>query len=90
MACPVPPPLFHRLTFVDCRVVEQDNAWHRMWLICDLIEKGDDVFAPGRSLLSSPDQLAVVAQGAKHVDPLPVRERLYGTGFTNPGPAVLQ
>lgn len=61
-----------------------------MRLIRDLIEKGNDILALGRSLLSSPNQLAVVAQCAKHVDPLPVRQRLYGPGFTNPGPAVLQ
>jgi len=61
-----------------------------MRLVGDLIEKGDDVFAPGRSLLRSPNQLAIMAQCAKHVDPLPVRQRRYGPGFTNPAPAVLQ
>jgi hypothetical protein len=59
-------------------------------LVGDLIEEGDDVFASGRSLLRSPNQLAIMAQCAKHVDPLPVRQRLRGPGFTNSAPAVLQ
>jgi hypothetical protein len=84
-------PLFlHHLAFVNRRVVEQYNAWHRMRLIGDLIEKGDDVFTPGRSLLRRPDQLAIMAQCAKHIDPLPVRQRHYGPGFTDSAPAVLQ
>ena len=61
-----------------------------MRLVGDLIEKGDDVVAPGRSLLRRPNQLAIMAQCAKHVDALPVRQRLCGPGFTNSAPAVLQ
>jgi hypothetical protein len=61
-----------------------------MRLVGDLIEKGDDVFAPGRSLLRCPNQLSIMAQCAKHVDPLPVRQRLHGPGFANSAPAVLQ
>ena len=90
LTCPVAPLFLHRLAFVNGRVIEQHDAWHRMRLVGDLIEKGDDVFAPCRSLLRSPNQLTIVAQSAKHVDPLPVRERLYEPGFTNSAPAVLQ
>ena len=79
-----------RHAFVNGRVVQQHNAWHRMRLVGDVIEKGDDVFAPGRSLLRSPNQLAIMAQRAKHVDPLPARQRRYRPGLTNSAPAVLQ
>lgn len=61
-----------------------------MRLVGDLIEKGDDVFAPGRSLLRFPNQLTIMAQCAKHVAPLPMRQRLYGPGFSNSAPTVLQ
>jgi hypothetical protein len=73
----------HRCAFVNGHVVEQYNAWHRMRLAGDLIEEGDDVFALCRSLLRRPDQLTIMAQCAKHVDPLPVRQRRYGPSFTN-------
>ena len=61
-----------------------------MRLVGDLIEKGDDVFAPGRSLLRCSYQLTIIAQCTKHVAPLTVRKRRYGPGFTNAAPAVLQ
>jgi hypothetical protein len=60
-----------------------------MRLLGDLIERGDDLFAPGRSLLRSSDRLAIMAQCAEHVDPLAVRQRRCGLGLTNSAPAVL-
>jgi hypothetical protein len=56
-------------------IVNQDDAWNRMRLGCNLIEKGDYIGAPGWALLRSPGQLAVVAQGSEYVDALPMRQR---------------
>jgi len=67
LTCPAAPLFLHRLAFVNGRVIEQHNAWHRMRLVGNLIEKGDDVFASGRSLLRSPNQLAIMAQCAKQL-----------------------
>jgi hypothetical protein len=67
---------FHVFAFVHRCIVEQDNARYRVRLVRYLIKKSDHILAPGGTLLSSPDQLAVVASCAQHVDPLPMRQRL--------------
>jgi len=55
-------------------VVDQDNAWNRVRLGCNLIEKSNHIVACGRSLLCCPDQLAVMAQCPKHIDALSMRQ----------------
>lgn len=70
---PAAPLVVHRIAFVNCSIVEQDDARHRVRLQRYLIKKGDHILACCWPLLSSPYQLAVVAQCTKHVDPLPVR-----------------
>jgi hypothetical protein len=52
---------FHVFAFVHRCIVEQDNARYRVRLVRYLIKKSDHILAPGGTLLSSPDQLAVVA-----------------------------
>jgi len=44
----------------------------------NLIEEGDYIVACRRPLLSGSGQLAVMAQGSKHVHALPMRERFDG------------
>ena len=75
MLGPLAPLLVHSLAFMNSGIIDQDDAWHRVRLLRYLVEKGDHIVACGRPLLCRPDQLAVVAQGPKHVDALPMRQR---------------
>jgi len=52
---------FHFVAFVDRGIVEQDDARHQVRQVRYLVKKSDHILTPGRPLLSSPDQPAVVA-----------------------------
>ena len=57
---PLTPLLFHQVALVNASIVDQDDAWNRVRLERDLIEKGDHIVARRRPLLSSPGQLTIM------------------------------
>ena len=63
---------------------------HRLCLVLQgAISECTDIIPCRRSLLSYPGQLAIMKQRPKHVDALPMRERLDGSGLADFSPAVL-
>lgn len=89
MLCSLAPLLVYWTALVYTGVVDQNDSWNVARLVCYSVKKCDHIVTCRQSLLSSPSQTAVVAQGTKHVHALSMRERFNCSGLADLTPAVL-
>ena len=89
LLCPLPALAFHNVAFVNRRIVEYNDAGHRVRLSCYLVKESNHIVAHGWPLLGGPYQFTAVTQNSKHIDALSVGLWFHCARLANLGPPVL-
>ena len=79
----------HGFTLVNGGIIDNHDAWAGMGRLAQVVEEGNDVVANRWPLLGAPDQFAILAQRAQHIDPLSVCLWLNAVHLPDTRPAIL-